>query len=153
MLINSPDLSDCSKQSVSLLSRLNPNTSSCFYPLSRFECFDTCTQGDQSVDWNNDINIFNANHKIRITRAIIYAIILIISALLLMQFENIYYGHEEKDVALSTLKCLRLKNPNRIIIGHLNINSIRNKFVQLKHLIKDTISYKRYNGYPSNIRD
>ena len=57
-----------------------------------------------------------------------------------MQFENIYYGHEEKDVPLSTLKCLRLKNPNRIIIGHLNINSIRNKFDQLKHLIKDTMN-------------
>ena len=31
--------------------------------------------------------------------AIIYAIILIISDLLLMQFENIYYGHEGKEKA------------------------------------------------------
>ena len=37
------------------------------------------------------------------------------------------------------LKSLRLKNLNRIIIGHLNINSIRYKFDALKNLIKDNI--------------
>ena len=37
------------------------------------------------------------------------------------------------------LRSLRLKNLNRIIIGHLNINSIRYKFDALKNLIKDNI--------------
>ena len=30
---------------------------------------------------------------------------------------------------------IRKKNPNRIIIAHLNINSIRNKFEMLKEVI------------------
>ena len=73
-----------------------------------------------------------------------------------MQFENIQYGHEEIDVPLSTSKCLRLKNPNRIIICHLNINSIRNKFDQLKHFMKDTMDIllisetKLSNSFPEN---
>ena len=37
------------------------------------------------------------------------------------------------------LKELRLKNINRLIIGNLNINSIPNKFDQLKILIKDKV--------------
>ena len=35
---------------------------------------------------------------------------------------------------LSIFKELRLKNPNRILIAYLNINSIRNKFEELKTL-------------------
>ena len=31
------------------------------------------------------------------------------------------------------------KNPNRIIIAHLNINSIRNKFEMLKEVLGDKI--------------
>ena len=37
------------------------------------------------------------------------------------------------------LKELRLKNINRLIIGNLNINSIPNKFDQLKIIIKDKV--------------
>ena len=37
------------------------------------------------------------------------------------------------------LKKLKLKNINRLIIGHLNINSLRNKFEDLKMLCKDNI--------------
>ena len=37
------------------------------------------------------------------------------------------------------LKRLKLKNINRLIIGHLNINSLRNKFEDLKMLCKDNI--------------
>ena len=40
---------------------------------------------------------------------------------------------------LSIFTELRLKNPNRIIIGHLNLNSIRNKFEELKLLVKDSL--------------
>ena len=37
------------------------------------------------------------------------------------------------------LKSLRLKNVNKLIITHLNINSLRNKFEFLISLIKDNI--------------
>ena len=34
---------------------------------------------------------------------------------------------------------LRLKNPNRLIFAHLNINSLRNKFDLLTNIVKDKI--------------
>ena len=37
------------------------------------------------------------------------------------------------------LRKLKLDNPNKIVIGHLNINSIRQKFVPLKEIIGDNI--------------
>ena len=37
------------------------------------------------------------------------------------------------------LKALRLKNVNKLILAHLNINSLRNKFQFLISLIKDNI--------------
>ena len=37
------------------------------------------------------------------------------------------------------LKALRLKNVNKLIIAHLNINSLRNKFKFLIFLIEDDI--------------
>ena len=37
------------------------------------------------------------------------------------------------------LEALRLKNVNKLIIAHLNINSLRNKFEFLISLIKDNI--------------
>ena len=37
------------------------------------------------------------------------------------------------------LRKLKLDNPNKIVIGHLNINSIRQKFVSLKEIIDDNI--------------
>ena len=38
---------------------------------------------------------------------------------------------------MSTIHEIRIKNANRLIIGHLNINSLRNKFEILEELIKD----------------
>ena len=46
---------------------------------------------------------------------------------------------DEENHPFSILKKLKRKNPTRILIGHLNINSIRNKFNQLKYLINDTL--------------
>ena len=40
---------------------------------------------------------------------------------------------------LKILRCLRVSNVNRLIIGHLNINSIRNKFESLKLIMKGII--------------
>ena len=34
---------------------------------------------------------------------------------------------------------IRIKNPKQLIIAHLNINSLRNKFDQLKILVQDKI--------------
>ena len=45
----------------------------------------------------------------------------------------------DSNFALSTLKSLRLKNANKVIIAHLNINSIRQKFDQLSFIIKDNV--------------
>ena len=46
---------------------------------------------------------------------------------------------ENEDDPLQILKKLKIKNLNRLIIGQLNINSIRNKFESLKLLIKGNI--------------
>ena len=43
-------------------------------------------------------------------------------------------SYKDKDV-YSRLKEIRLKNSNRIVIAHLNINSLRNKFDMLSDLI------------------
>jgi len=47
--------------------------------------------------------------------------------------------NNDQDSPYSILKNLRLKNVNRIIIGHININSIRNKIHLLAELIKDKV--------------
>ena len=40
---------------------------------------------------------------------------------------------------MNTLHEIRIKNANRLITGHLNVNSLRNKFEMLGELIKDKI--------------
>ena len=45
--------------------------------------------------------------------------------------------HQEGDESI--LKTLRIKNLNRIILGHININSLRNKFDQLKEFVMGKI--------------
>ena len=37
------------------------------------------------------------------------------------------------------LRHLKFKNVNRLVIGHLNINSLRNKFDSLKLLVKNSL--------------
>ena len=37
------------------------------------------------------------------------------------------------------LKSLKLANPNKIVVGHLSINSIRNKFEDLQDMIGESI--------------
>ena len=51
-----------------------------------------------------------------------------------------YEDHSTESVsAHKNLKALRRTNTNRIIIGHLNINSIRNKFDDLRNLITQNV--------------
>ena len=40
---------------------------------------------------------------------------------------------------MNTLHEIRIKKANRVIIGHLNINSLQNKFEMLEEIIKDRI--------------
>ena len=37
------------------------------------------------------------------------------------------------------MKNLRLKNTNKVIIGHININSLRNKFELLTEMVRDKV--------------
>ena len=46
---------------------------------------------------------------------------------------------QDAENQISTHHQIRIKNTNRLIIGHLNINSLRNDFEMLKELIKDKI--------------
>ena len=39
----------------------------------------------------------------------------------------------------NVLKNLRLKNSNKVIIGHININSLRNKFELLTEMVQDKV--------------
>ena len=48
-------------------------------------------------------------------------------------------NHIDKINLNEELGSLRVKNLNKLIIGHLNINSLRNKFELLAHQIKDNI--------------
>ena len=41
--------------------------------------------------------------------------------------------------AFDLIKEYRIKNANKVILAHLNINSIRNKFSCLKELVSDDI--------------
>ena len=48
-------------------------------------------------------------------------------------------NHVDKININAELRSLRVKNLNKLIIGHLNINSLRNKFELLTHQTKDNI--------------
>ena len=47
----------------------------------------------------------------------------------------LFSAHEEFNDAKFGLKVMREDSPNTIIVGHLNINSLRNKFEALEHVI------------------
>ena len=57
-----------------------------------------------------------------------------------IDYNNNVVSHEkaiEKDCGF--LRILRVKNVNRLIIGYLNVNSILNKFDQLKLFVKSKV--------------
>ena len=43
------------------------------------------------------------------------------------------------DEAFSDLRNHRVKNMGRVIVANLNINSIRNKFEQLKYIVNENV--------------
>ena len=55
-----------------------------------------------------------------------------------------FHGHTEKIDkerydCFKTIQKLKLKNPKKVTIGHLNINSIRNKFSELFNMLEQNI--------------
>ena len=53
--------------------------------------------------------------------------------------DNVVGGAGGQDSPHSLLQALRLKNVDRIIIGHLNINSIRNKIGLLGDMVRESV--------------
>ena len=52
-----------------------------------------------------------------------------------------------RDLPYSILQNLRVKNVDKIIIGHININSVRNKFYMLADLIQGRVDVLLIHGY------
>ena len=52
---------------------------------------------------------------------------------------NETYDRQFDGISFSNLHELRKSNPFKVIISHININSIRNKFEPLKKMIQDNI--------------
>ena len=52
---------------------------------------------------------------------------------------SVYPNRQFDGISFSTLYELRKSNPFRVIICHININSIRNKFEALKEMVKHNI--------------
>ena len=46
---------------------------------------------------------------------------------------------DTNDDLYSIINNLKIKNPNRVIIAHININSLRNKFDILSDIVKNKI--------------
>ena len=70
----------------------------------------------------------------------LYATLLILSAFILNESFNKDGKQDIEDLSPRIfLRNLKLKNANKIVIGHLNINSIRNKFDCFKYLIDGNI--------------
>ena len=68
----------------------------------------------------------------------IFATLLILCALILREIQNINRNLHTEDLSPQILlRNLELSNANKIVIGHLNINSIRNKFDSFKYLIDE----------------
>ena len=87
----------------------------------KFRCF---SQGDDIITQNSNISL-NATRNTTGNAS---------SSSLLINSNN----SEEKD-SQSFLKDIRINNINRLIIGQLNINSLRNKFEQLSTMISGNI--------------
>ena len=56
-----------------------------------------------------------------------------------MNTDNDNTSFDSNENAFDLIKQNRLKNKNKVILAHLNINSIRNKFTCLKELVSDNI--------------
>jgi hypothetical protein len=59
------------------------------------------------------------------------------------QYDNLNESNrnlnQTQDDCFLEMKNLKLKNPRKIALGHLNINSIRNKFMPIKEDINNNL--------------
>ena len=96
---------------------------------------------------DNDVEVFsplrgNAENLVYATIATILLLSCFIVQAIFIDVQNCLHTlQDEVDVktAGEELNSLKINNLNRVIFGHLNINSIRNKFEDLKHIVKDKI--------------
>ena len=75
---------------------------------------------------------FIPNHNALMGFHVIF-IVLVFILILMILFIKILYGSGKLD--MKELRSLKIEIPNKLIIGHLNINSRRNKFECLCDLI------------------
>ena len=105
-----------------MLTKFNPNANS-FIPL------------------NPHANIFSPlRDRENLVIEILYFTVFIIVALLVTHIYMMYERGDKDITQKSVLKKMKHSNPNKIIIGHININSIRQKFIFLKNFIGRNIN-------------
>ena len=90
---------------------------------------------------NPYVSTFVPNHVFNFAIIASFATLLILCAFLfnaILTINNMQNndGTSPRDL----LKKLKLTNTNRIMIGHLNINSIRNKFESVMHIIEENVA-------------
>ena len=101
----------------------------------------------ETTKLNPDANIFTPTTKLNKVGIMqlsfmfwaFSTISILLCSLLFISLYNMINVTCDQDSPLNILKSLRVKHLDRIIIGHLNINSIRNKIALLEVLVKDNI--------------
>ena len=94
-----------------------------------------------SIDLNPCAKVFSPKCKTNEENGVIGTFLFIIVILSIFIFMDLITStHVTNDICpKGRLRKLKLDNPNKIVIGHLNINSIRQKFVFLKEIIGDNV--------------
>ena len=77
----------------------------------------------------------NVNCKIIVVIAIAFILSILIIYTIYINGKHDSTENSPQDI----IRQLKLDNPHKIIIGHLNINSVRNKFQGERYLIEDNI--------------
>ena len=104
------------------------------YPCINYSHDEKDTQISPAQD-NQSIPMSPADCKI----AAMLTTVVAISFFLIKEFVSNTKNNTIEKSPLSVVRDLRVNNPNRIIIGQLNINSICNKFEELTYIIENAI--------------
>ena len=88
---------------------------------------------DEYLDYNN--GLINAKNNI-LMGSVASNVSYDISNTQAEHDSTIIYNKDIPDDIFTDINNLRISNPKKIIIGHLNINSLRNKIDELKYIIK-----------------
>ena len=65
--------------------------------------------------------------------------------------ENLFLGINECSNAFESVNAHRLQNPKNVIIGHLNVNSFRNKTIAVEEFMQYKVGI--CHGYKMYLRD